>query len=97
MPSLSGRTVDLSDSPSSGAIRANEPVVVTDAAKDPRLCSSLSTLDDARIRATVWVPVRQVGKRTDLLCMDAALPHTWSDDEVRTLSAVANQLSNAVS
>lgn len=64
------------------------PLVVTDAENDPRVQDNLA-IPDLGVKAYLGVPLIVSGHVIGSLCAIDTVPRTWSDDDLKTLSDVA--------
>ena len=73
-----------------------EPVVVRDAAEDPRTCANLAALQAVDVASLINMPVRERGRTVALLFVHDRVPRDWSAEELGFLRAVADRVEAAV-
>ncbi len=70
---------------------ANEPFVVHDLDRDPRVGADLSAYRQASIRAMIAVPMRQAGKLAATMMVYQAAPRAWTPAEVELVQTVGGR------
>ncbi len=97
MPDITGVGADLTRAPDYlNALRADEPVVASDARNDERLRPVANALEAGGTRALLDVPLVHSEGVIGLLCLDSPVPRPWSADEITTLEEVAHYLTLAL-
>ena len=71
-----------------------EPLIVSDAAQDPRL--SREIVREEKIKAQLIVPMKSGGEVVGTICVATRREREFDDDEVEVLTAIANQTGIAL-
>lgn len=87
-PTVRGPASPRADAPGSVAARLRAPLVVADAARDPRT-ALLPAVADGRVCACLSLPLVLSGFAVGALTVLSPTPYTWSDQDVALTAEVA--------
>ncbi|WP_329426386.1 SpoIIE family protein phosphatase [Streptosporangium sp. NBC_01495] len=95
-PSMSERRNAVSDSPCHILVATNEPLLVADAATDPRV-RDLPTVERLGIGAWAGYPIHGPdGEVLGGLCVVDSVSRAWSDTDAQTLAILARAVSGEI-
>jgi len=97
MRSLTGQRWDMNAAPALLlAWRQDELCAVCDVQDDPRYAPVLAGFQALNVVSTLDVPVHVRGGLAGVLCVDASLPRTFTEHEIRTVTEAADYLAIAI-